>query len=404
MPGDRKNPTSLRYIMRQPGRGDDIHLYYRRRGKLRQLPGPEGSAAFLTAYDKIHAEFEGGGSRHAVRAAIAEYLDSVAYTGLADASRRNYALYLGEMRDRAGHLELSDISVQWVDRLREALAHDVNRWNRLRDLMRIVTRAYSRLHPDSGIQVNAWEEAARLKVRGSDQNKAWPPHVLLGVMRSATPEFRALVRCLLLTGQRVSDVCAMRPHQYDQASRTIALTQHKTGTGMLMHVPDDLSAVLDAMRGRHPERLLVTPRGLPWDPGNARETLQGLRVRLGFGRYTLHGLRATGPTSLAQGGVDLSTIMAVTGHTTEAQLRRYLKGVERLPLARLGQEGIADRFKTVLTESLEGANLRSYSGTTGRAAAIAGVQGQSSRRKSTSEAPETSAKQVQNAKPGPRRG
>ncbi len=384
MPGSRV--TRLPYVMRQAGRGGvGEYLYYRRDGRTEKLPGSEGSAAFLAAYDQVHARFEGGGSRHTVAAAIDGYVSSTAFKSLAEASRRNYELYLGEMRARAGHLALSDISVQWVDRLREALSEDVHRWNRLRDLMKVVTKRYSRLHPDAGILVNAWEDAARLKVGGSDQNRAWPADVLISVMRQSTPEFRALITCLLLTGQRLADVCGFRPEQYDSVSATLgyasAFSQHKTGTPLVLHVPTPLAAVLDSMRGRRADRLLVTPRGKPWLPSNAQETLAGIRARLRLDRYTLHGLRATGPTHLAQSGSSLHEIMAMTGHKTEAQLRRYLKGVEKYPLARIAQEGVAVQYAPVILQSLEGANTKSFSGKTGRAAANAGVVGQSSRRK-----------------------
>lgn len=254
--------------------------------------------------------------------------------------------------------------------------------------MRVAVKRYARRH--KGVMLAeaaaAWEDSERLQVReDSDQNKVWPPEVLLPVLREATPEFRALVTTLLLTGQRLSDVCSFRPEQYAPDCRTLGFSsryaQQKTGQPMMLHVPDALAGVLDSMRGRHPARLLVTPRGRPWTTSNAQESLAGLRVRLGIDRHTLHGLRATGVSYLAQNGAPLHVLMAITGHRTEAELRKYLRGIDRFPHAKIGQEGIASHFAPVLSEALEGANTRSYSGITGKAAANAGLQGQSSRRK-----------------------
>jgi hypothetical protein len=52
----------------------------------------------------------------------------------------------------------------------------------------------------------------------------WPDEVLVAVLRAATPEFRALVVTLLLTSQRLSDVVAFRPSQYDPETRTLGFT------------------------------------------------------------------------------------------------------------------------------------------------------------------------------------
>lgn len=387
------------YLMRAKGRGGEVYLYYRRDGRTEKLPGPEGSGAFLAAYDKIHASFEGsGGVKHTVAAAIDNYVKNADFLRLADASRRHYLHYLNEVRDRAGFLPLSDIDFEWVDRLRNALAADPHRWNRIRDLMKVVTRKYARVNPSAGISVNPWEDAGRLSVGESDQNRAWPPSVLLAVLRDGTAEFRALVATLLLTGQRLSDVIAFRSSQYDPKERTLGsaqvFEQQKTGTALVLHVPDDLAAVFEVMRGRHPHLLLTTPRGKPWTTGNAQETLSGMRARLDLERYTLHGLRATGPTTMAQAGVPLATIMAVTGHKTETELRRYLKGYERYQAAKTGQEVIASHFESVIEGAKAGQNLRRFSGLTGRAAAKAGVYGQSSRPKSDA----NTANPVQNAK------
>ena len=80
------------------------------------------------------------------------------------------------------------------------------------------------------------------------------------------------------------------------------------------------------MKGRHKTRLFVTPRGRAWTTGNAQETLQRLLKHLGLQRYTLHGLRATGPVALKLLGFENRAIMAVTGHKSSAAPENYLRG------------------------------------------------------------------------------
>jgi len=139
-------------------------------------------------------------------------------------------------------------------------------------------------------------------------------------------------------------------------------------------------ATLDHMAGR-PTALLIAPRGRRWTVVDAEETLLSLRRRLGINRYTLHGLRATGPTALKMLGFENRTIRTLTGHTSDSNLEIYLRGVEAYPLAREAQEALQGRFASVIDEALAGAHQRTYSGVTGRAAAKQGVTGESRRKK-----------------------
>ena len=85
---------------------------------------------------------------------------------------------------------------------------------------------------------------------------------------------------------------------YDAEARTLTIRQGKTSVPRVLHVSASLAEALAAMEGRHAERLLTTPRGRPWTLANAQETLARMLRQLELPRYTLHGLRATGPTAL----------------------------------------------------------------------------------------------------------
>ena len=379
-----------------------IYLYYRRDGRRQSLPGPEGSTAFLAAYREVHDQFENPVSPwavHTVGRAITEYLASADYRQLADSSRTEYRRVLDGFREGAGHLGLAQLDAAWIHALRTryAEADRPHQWLSLRNRMIMVEAHYRTAHPNAGIG-RPWAESKRLRIEESDQNQPWPEHFLLAALREATPEFRAFLVVCLLTSQRSGDVCAFGPEHYDRSSRTLRFLQSKTGTPVTLHVPDALAATFDAMAGRLPDRLLVTPRGSAWNTTNARETMQSLCVRLGMGRYVVHGLRATGPTVLAEQGFELRAIRALTGHTSDAQAEIYLRRVNKLGLARPAQEAVADRFSDLVGGMIEGANTRSFSGVTGRAARKAGVAGASRRLR---KAPDGSAKRLPNAKPAP---
>jgi integrase len=369
---DRK-PDRLKYVnvVRRDG---VLFLYYRRDGRRLPLTGPEGSAAFLADYDAAHARFgptSGASSRHTVDHAIEGYLGSATYQGLSPTSKRLYRHYLDEMRERIGSVLVTHIDIGWVEQLRDRLAARPNRWNAIRSRMKEVFARYRRLHPEL-IPINPWGEVGRISPPRSTQNRRWPDEVLSQVLHEATPEFRALLITLLLTGQRVGDVTKFTNEQYDRARHTLGYAdlydQAKVAKRMVVHVPEALTVVLDGVAGRHPERLLITPRGKPWTVVNAEETLLALRSRLEIGRYTLHGLRKTGVSALKMGGMENRRLRALTGHDSDRNLEVYLDGIDEYAMAREAGEALGKLYAPILLKSTEGANQRRFSGVTGRAA------------------------------------
>lgn len=278
----------------------------------------------------------------------------------------------------------------WVADLRDALKEDPIRWNTIRSRMSDVFIRWRRASGEQSLQ-NPWREVRRLAVGDSDQNRPWPDDVLAAVLKAATAEFRSLVVTLLLTSQRLGDACQMQPDAYAAGPKTLTFRQEKTKAKMVIHVPEFLAGTLESMAGRRPDRLLVTPRGKGWTPSNAQETLATLRTVLDIGRYTLHGLRATGPVALIGLGFSPEEIIRLTGHTDVSGLRPYLRGVDRHSMAVPLQEALGGRFSEVLEQASGGGNARKFSGVTGRAAAKAGRVGRSSRPGAYEEPKETTA-------------
>jgi hypothetical protein len=303
---------------------------------------------------------------------------------------------LDYFRERAGAVHMVDMNDAWVADLRDAMKADPIRWNGIRSRMSDVFVRWRRASGEQTLQ-NPWREVRRLRVGDSDQNRPWPDDVLATVLTAATLEFRALIVTLLLTSQRLADTCRMPPDAYAASARTLKFTQGKTGQRMVIHVPSFLSATFDTMAGRRPDRLLVTPRGQAWLPGNAQETLATLRATLDTGRYTLHGLRATGPVALVGLGFSPEEIIRLTGHTDVAGLRPYLRGVDKHAMTVPLQEALDSRFAKVLGAASDSGNSRKFSGLTGRAAAKAGKVGRSSRPTAHEEGPNSTANELPTA-------
>jgi integrase len=94
--------------------------------------------------------------------------------------------------------------------------------------------------------------------------------------------------------------------------------------------------------------------GDTWEDGAAggvvTTTLKRLLERLALPRYTLHGLRSTGPSALRERGMGNAHLRAVTGHTTDSNLEVYLRHTARAPLAEEALKAMGDVFAKLLIQ------------------------------------------------------
>lgn len=364
--------------------GGTEYLYYRRGGLYVPLRGPEGSAAFLEDYDRAHQVFEAAAKTprakpqlHTVQDAITTYLAGGDYAGLADKTREDYRRTLDAFRGEFGAHPLAAFGRAELHALRARHAPspetgDPGRaiaWNNLRSRMIAVVEEYLLHHPTLDLP-NHWRAAKRLKPPKPNSHQPWPPEVLQAVMTQATPEFRCLLIGYLLTAQRGGDVTRWEAWQYDPRARTLNMEQRKTAVPMLLRVPEHMARAIEAMAGRHRDRLFVTPQGKAWTTLNAQETLRRLLAQLKLPRHTLHGLRATGPVALKMLGFENRVIRELTGHREDRTLEIYLKGVDGADLRFRAADALAEHFGGILEEVLASpeANARRVSGVTGRAA------------------------------------
>jgi integrase len=297
-----------------------------------------------------------------------------------------------------GHVMMRAIDEEFVQTLKRKYTDPAlrNRFNRIRNLMRLVTRRYIKFckRPDR-VKLcpgeNAWQEVKGFTIRQDDstrQNRRWPPEVIIQVMRAATPQFRMLLLIYILTAQRGGDVIRFTRGQsidyndmeveFDPAAKALTFRQQKTGTSMRLPVADELAAVLTTAEGGS---LLLTPKGKPWNTKNAQETLRNLLTNLGVGRYTLHGLRSTAVSMLAERGFADRVIASVTGHTDTKALKPYIAGYEQARTAQPAIEALAEAVNPLVRLAEIGANERRFAGVTGRAAAKLGVEGSAKARR-----------------------
>ncbi len=340
--------TSLRlpFVHRFRDRHGKLRFYFRRAGYKRvALPGLPGSREFMEAYQAalngqplpIAAAHTAPGSMGAL---AASWFLSAEWKQLGPASQRNYRRIVERFLAEHGAKPLAKLEPRHIREIVSAKAETPAAANRLLSILRLMLRhavdhGLSADDPSVGVRrvryrkggFTAWTEddIAAFQAR-------WP-----GGTRA-----RLALDLLLYTGQRRSDVIRMgRQHVRGGA---IEVRQQKTGARLTLPVHPALRASLDACPGDH-LTFLMTEAGKPFASGNAfYNCFKGCILAAGLATdLAPHGLRKATARRLADAGCTTQDIMAVTGHTTLAEVERYTRGVNQRRLAegaiaRIGRE------------------------------------------------------------------
>ena len=142
-----------------------------------------------------------------------------------------------------------------------------------------------------------------------------------------------------MVGQRISDYSRLEQGMIEvvQGENFVHLMQKKTGKEVYIPVLNYLSDILDKHHGKLPHikdaklnaRIKLVGLLLGWtEMANINKQKGVLSFKSNKRFYeciTTHTARRSFATNAYQAGVPLSAIMTITGHSTEAMLRKYLK-------------------------------------------------------------------------------
>jgi integrase len=137
------------------------------------------------------------------------------------------------------------------------------------------------------------------------------------LINACDPDFRQLVQAALETGCRYGELAALRVHDYNADSGTIAVRQSKSGKPRHVVLTDEGAAFFRQICAGRPgaEIMLAKANGSPWgraDQGapmrNACEHAK-ITPKIGF-----HGLRHTWASLAVMGGMPLMVVAKNLGH------------------------------------------------------------------------------------------
>ena len=167
---------------------------------------------------------------------------------------------------------------------------------------------------------------------------------------------RDLLLALALCGGRWSEVARLTWDRIDLDKGVIRLWGSKTQKERLVGIPDMLSTMLSRrLETRKPGQPLVFPTLSGIARASTSSSIQKAFGKTGLnsaerigesGRATIHSLRHTFASLLAQNGADLGAIQDALGHTSLTMTRRY---------AHLLKTESAAKLAGVLNDALKGA-------------------------------------------------
>jgi integrase len=323
-----------------------VHGYLDRHGKPRHylrrpgrkeipLPGMPWSPEFMETYAAAMSQAAPiviGAKRSTpgtVAEAVARYLSSAAFAGLAPSTQAMRRAILQRFRDQHGEKRIRKLEPAHVARLLGKLRPYAQRNMRktLRGLM-----AFALI--DGLIDVDPTAEVKLMAVKDTGGFETWPLACIEQYRVRHELGTRARLALELLYGTMASRSDVVRLGRQHVQAELLSFRRQKTEKPVDIPVLPELRAAIDAMPKAEHLTFLVTELGKPFTAagfGNwFREQcdLAGLRKKL-----SAHGLRKAGATRLAEHGCTDHEIMAWGGWSSIKEVQRYTKAANRKRLA-----------------------------------------------------------------------
>lgn len=270
-----------------------------------------------------------------LEALIRAYKRSPAWAALAARTQALRASYFAPFEE-IGHTRAKDIGRRDILMIRDAIS--LSRGNGAANNFKQAASTLFAWAVD-----NEWIDQSPVhkvkKLQGGPGYRAWTADQANKALAGLPERLRRVVVLGLYTGQRRSDLCAVRWADYD--GTTLRFVQQKrTGKDkaqaeVVLRVHPDLKAEMDAWRNTATaDTILVNDWGKPWLPNTLSIVLPRAfkKLKLPPG-LNVHGMRKLFAAGMADNGATIHEIAANTGHKTLAMIQLYTRSADQRKLA-----------------------------------------------------------------------
>jgi integrase len=309
-------------------------------GRKRILAKPKTSA-FLLEIAQLTAE-AGGAPQHRKISRrsphgsatwgglVAAYLASPEYAQLAPRTKQDYEKVLDWLAD-LNSAGLSQFTSAECLNIRDR-AFAQKKWRFANYVVHMLSavfawgmppRNYTSTNPALGLKIKASKNAP-------EANRPWTVEECRIVIEQAQGTLGVAIALAMFASMRGGDIIKAEWSIYN--GKAIQWDQGKTGEGVWKPARRMLREILDAAPRRGP-RIVTGPTGVAWSAVHLRKEFRTLIARLeregrvGYG-LTLHGLRTTNATRIADAGGDVRMIQAELGQRTAAMGLHYSRNAD----------------------------------------------------------------------------
>jgi len=301
-----------------------------------RLPDDPASSEFWTAVRGLQ---QGQKPAAGMVRMIDAYQASPHYTGLAEATRREYDRYMGTLKVEMREFDPDDLLPEHIAGFRDAMGETPAKANAyIRAIAALYKwgreRGFARHNPADGI--------TKLKIGA---HKPWPQWAYDAAVTHFREEIRLACQLGHYTGQRLGDVLNMRLG--DIGADGIHVVQGKTKKEVTIPIHRELKPVIAECRRRGKMFLVSRDDGSAYtvDQFHAmwgREMKHPELAKIRAAGLSFHGLRKKFAGDAAEAGLSGSEIGALTGQTLPV-VEFYAKGADQKRLAKTGMRKLEGR-------------------------------------------------------------
>lgn len=346
--------TGKVYYYHQAGR----HLTKALRGKLTAIPFNPRQPEFWAFAADLNGKGESAAKPGTVKAVIALYRASPAWTAHREKTRSVYGLYLDFMVDAWGKEIAADISRAGIVALRDARA--VASPTSANLMLKVMSALFAWAIDNGQMQSNPARDVKPVKT-DVETTSPWPEDVWRAVVDHAPVDLSRLAVLGRATGQRVGDLLRLRPADRKQDGFAIKIGKLRDKPHFLALDRGD-AATIDAWKQGDMVPYIVklngkmhTPHSIrarlhTWLADSATDAVKGADV-------TPHGLRALACCDARLAGREHQEIAGLYGMSPQ-MVMLYTRHIDQALLGRKARAGMersrnasdnfsADRLKTV---------------------------------------------------------
>lgn len=297
--------------------------FYAWRGGPR-LKGAPGSPEFIASYAAA-LESRKPADDNRMRALVALYRASPAYTGLADTTRKIWARWLDRIVEHFGDLRVAQFDR--ADKIRPLIRRWRDKWAdkpRSADYaIQVLSRVLSHAVDLDKISANPCEG---IKSLYSNDRAAiiWTDEDLEALKAVASPEVWHAVNLAAHTGLRAGDLKRLAWSHIGPDAIAIPTSKSRGGITAFVPLYDGLRSALAAIPKRSTV-VLTNEKGHPWSDGVNGTSFRNAREKALPGRdLHFHDLRGTAATRFHQAGLTSREIAEVMGWE-EAQVEKIIR-------------------------------------------------------------------------------